>query len=163
MYSNKTLAFTILISILALMGLKQLGNVEDLTIYDHRMDDGWIAALSYIESLKILKISSRRRIDASPGPEKLLRSCPAMESLQLKRCCLNDKEGMRDCWGLNGDSFSLAKAFRRVRFLSLKGCSVLTSGGLESVILHWGELESMRVVSCKSIKDSEISRRDAQS
>jgi F-box/leucine-rich repeat protein 2/20 len=85
---------------------------------------------------------------------------------------LNDKEGMRalfkvcdgvtkvniqDCWGLDDDSFSLAKAFRRVRFLSLEGCSILTTSGLESVILHWEELESMRVVSCKNIKDSEIS------
>ncbi|KAG7537490.1 F-box-like domain superfamily [Arabidopsis suecica] len=157
-------------------GIKAIGQccevLDELTIVDHRMDDGWIAALSYFESLKILRISSCRKIDASPGPEKLLRSCPAMESLQLKRCCLNEKEGMRalfkvcdgatevsiqDCWGLSDDSFSLAKAFRRVRFLSLEGCSVLTSGGLESVILHWEELESMRVVSCKSIKDSEIS------
>ncbi|CAH8279255.1 unnamed protein product [Arabidopsis lyrata] len=157
-------------------GIKAIGQccevLEELSICDHRMDDGWIAALSYFESLKILRISSCRKIDASPGPEKLLQSCPAMESLQLKRCCLNDKEGMRalfkvcdgatevsiqDCWGLSDDTFSLAKAFRRVRFLSLEGCSVLTSGGLESVILHWEELESMRVVSCKSIKDSEIS------
>lgn len=44
-----------------------------------------------------------------------------------------------------------------MRFLSLEGCSVLTTGGLESVVLHWEELESMRVVSCKNIKDSEIS------
>ncbi|EOA13346.1 hypothetical protein CARUB_v10026380mg [Capsella rubella] len=157
-------------------GIKAIGQccelLDELTIVDHRMDDGWIAALSYFENLKTLRISSCRKIDPSPGPEKLLLSCPAMESLQLKRCCLNDKDGMKalfkvcdgatevniqDCWGLSDDSFSLAKAFRRARFLSLEGCSVLTSGGLESVILHWEELESMRVVSCKSIKDSEIS------
>lgn len=41
--------------------------------------------------------------------------------------------------------------------MSLEGCSVLTSSGLESVILHWEELESMSVVSCKNIKDSEVS------
>ncbi|XP_010482473.1 PREDICTED: F-box protein At5g51380-like [Camelina sativa] len=157
-------------------GVKAIGQccevLEELSICDHRMDDGWIAALSYFESLKTLRISSCRKIDSSPGPEKLLGSCPALESLQLIRCCLNDKEGMRalfkvcdgvtkvniqDCWGLDDDSFSVAKAFRRVRFLSLEGCSVLTTSGLESVILHWEELESMRVVSCKNIKDSEIS------
>ncbi|XP_010442620.1 PREDICTED: F-box protein At5g51380 [Camelina sativa] len=157
-------------------GVKAIGQccevLEELSICDHRMDDGWIAALSYFESLKRLRISSCRKIDSSPGPEMLLGSCPALESLQLTRCCLNDKEGMRalfkvcdgvtkvniqDCWGLDDDSFSLAKAFRRVRFLSLEGCSVLTTSGLESVILHWEELESMRVVSCKNIKDSEIS------
>uniref|UniRef100_A0A1J3HVB7 F-box protein n=1 Tax=Noccaea caerulescens TaxID=107243 RepID=A0A1J3HVB7_NOCCA len=157
-------------------GVKAIGQccelLEDVSICDHRMDDGWIAALSYFESLKTLRISSCTRIDPSPGPEKLLGSCPALESLQLKRCRLSDKEGMRalfkvcdgvkkvhiqDCWGLDDDSFSLAKALRRVRLLSLEGCSVLTTSGLESVILHWEELESMRVVSCKSIKDSEIS------
>ncbi|CAA0409077.1 F-box protein [Arabidopsis thaliana] len=157
-------------------GIKAIGQccevLEELSICDHRMDDGWIAALSYFESLKTLLISSCRKIDSSPGPGKLLGSCPALESLQLRRCCLNDKEGMRalfkvcdgvtkvniqDCWGLSDDCFSLAKAFRRVRFLSLEGCSILTTSGLESVILHWEELESMRVVSCKNIKDSEIS------
>ncbi|VYS69997.1 unnamed protein product [Arabidopsis thaliana] len=157
-------------------GIKAIGQccevLEELSICDHRMDDGWIAALLYFESLKTLLISSCRKIDSSPGPGKLLGSCPALESLQLSRCCLNDKEGMRalfkvcdgvtkvniqDCWGLDDDSFSLAKAFRRVRFLSLEGCSILTTSGLESVILHWEELESMRVVSCKNIKDSEIS------
>lgn len=39
----------------------------------------------------------------------------------------------------------------------MEGCTVLTTGGLESVILRWEELESMSVVSCKNIKDSEIS------
>ncbi|CAN8253404.1 unnamed protein product [Cochlearia groenlandica] len=157
-------------------GVKAIGQccevLEELTVCDHRMDDGWIAALSYFESLKRLRISSCGKIDASPGQEKLLGSCPALESLQLMRCCLNDKDGMRalfkvcdgaakvsfqDCWGLDDDSFSSAKTLRKVRFLSLEGCSVLTTSGLESVILHWEELESMRVVSCKNIKDSEIS------
>ena len=45
---------------------------------------------------------------------------------------------------------------RRVASLSLEGCSLLTTEGLESVILSWKELESLRVVSCKNIKDSEI-------
>ncbi|ESQ43438.1 hypothetical protein EUTSA_v10013410mg [Eutrema salsugineum] len=157
-------------------GVKAIGQccevLDELTICDHRMDNGWIPALSYFENLKTLRVSSCKKMDPSPGPDKLLGSCPALESLLLERCCLNDKDGMRalfkvcdgarkihiqDCWGLDDDSFSLAKAFRRVRFLSLEGCSVLTTSGLESVILHWEELESMRVVSCKNIKDSEIS------
>ncbi|KAL1222233.1 F-box protein [Cardamine amara subsp. amara] len=157
-------------------GIKAIGQccevLEELTICDHRMDDGWLAALSYFEKLKTLRILSCRKIDHSPGLDKLLGFCPALESLQLKRCCLNDKDGMRalfkvcdgatkvdiqDCWGLDDDCFSLAKSFRKVRFLSMEGCSVLTTNGLESVILHWEELESMKVVSCKHIKDCEIS------
>lgn len=158
-------------------GIKAIGQccevLEELTVCDHRMDDGgWIAGLSYFGSLKRLRVLSCGKIDPCPGPEKMLKSCLALESLQLERCRLSDKEGVRalfkvcdgvkkvcirDCWGLDDDSFSLAKAFRKVRFLSLEGCSVLTTGGLESVVLHWEELESMRVVSCKNIKDSEIS------
>lgn len=42
-------------------------------------------------------------------------------------------------------------------FLSLEGCSLLTTEGLESVILSWKELEGLRVVSCKNIKDKDIS------
>ena len=47
--------------------------------------------------------------------------------------------------------------YRRVKFLSLEGCSQLTTEGLESVILEWKELQSLRVVSCKNIKESSIS------
>ncbi|KAL0823719.1 hypothetical protein Bca101_047396 [Brassica carinata] len=36
----------------------------------------------------LLRISSCRKVDPCTGPEKLMRSCPALE------CCLNDKEGM---------------------------------------------------------------------
>ena len=50
----------------------------------------------------------------------------------------------------------LAFSNRRVALLSLEGCSLLTTEGLESVILSWKELESLRVVSCKNIKHSEI-------
>lgn len=46
---------------------------------------------------------------------------------------------------------------RRVTFLSLKGCSVLTTEVLESLILSWKELECLKVVSCKNIKDKDIS------
>ncbi|KAL0740533.1 hypothetical protein Bca4012_082046 [Brassica carinata] len=49
------------------MGLKPLGNVV---------------------TTDLLRISSCRKVDPCTGPEKLMRSCPALE------CCLNDKEGM---------------------------------------------------------------------
>jgi F-box/leucine-rich repeat protein 2/20 len=47
--------------------------------------------------------------------------------------------------------------FRRVKFLSLEGCSQLTTRGLESVITSWSDLQSLKVVSCDKIKDEEIS------
>jgi hypothetical protein len=40
--------------------------------------------------------------------------------------------------------------------LSLEGCSLLTTRGLESVITSWSDVQSLSVVSCK-IKDEEIS------
>ena len=46
---------------------------------------------------------------------------------------------------------------RRVKLLLLEGCSLLTTEGLESVVLQWKELQSLEVVSCKNIEDSCIS------
>lgn len=45
---------------------------------------------------------------------------------------------------------------RSIRFLSLEGCSLLTTEGLESIVLSWKQLTRLRVVSCNNIKDSEI-------
>ena len=45
---------------------------------------------------------------------------------------------------------------RRVKSLSLEGCSLLTMEGFDVVVLSWKELQRLRVVSCNNIKDSEI-------
>lgn len=156
-------------------GIKAIGQcclmLEELTICDHRMESGWSAGLWYCENLKTLRFRSCREIDPSPGPHEYLGCCPALERLQFQKCQLRDKKSMRvmlmlcgavremvfqDCWGFNNDMFSLASGCRRVEFLLLEGCSLLTTEGLASVILYWKELQSLRVVSCKNIKDSEI-------
>ncbi|KAK4786673.1 hypothetical protein SAY86_010506 [Trapa natans] len=157
-------------------GIKAIGQccpmLEELTLCDHRMDGGWLAGLSYCENLKTLRLQSCRAIDSNPGPDEYLGSCSALESLHLQKCQLRDKRSMRaiflvcsmvkeiviqHCWGLEDEIFCLAIFCRRVRFLSLEGCSLLTTQGLQSVILSWKELERLRVISCKSIKVSEIS------
>ncbi|KAI9080611.1 hypothetical protein K1719_037417 [Acacia pycnantha] len=157
-------------------GIKAIGTccqmLEELTLSDHRMDDGWLAALSFCENLKTLRIQSCKWIDLHPGPEEHLGSCFALERLHLQKCQLRDKNGIgaifgvcraareiiiQDCWGLDDSIFSFASICRRVKLLSLEGCSLLTTEGLESVIQSWKELQSLRVVSCKNIKDSEIS------
>ncbi|GKV17569.1 hypothetical protein SLEP1_g28055 [Rubroshorea leprosula] len=156
-------------------GIKAIGQccqmLEDLTLSEHRMDDGWLAALSYCENLKTLRFLSCKKIDASPGPDKYLGSCPALGRLHLQKCQLRDKKSIRalfrvcgvvkeiivqNCWGLDNGMFSAASICRRVKFLSLEGCSLLTTEGLEAVILSWQDLRSLRVVSCKNIKDGEI-------
>lgn len=43
-----------------------------------------------------------------------------------------------------------------MKLLSLEGCSLLTTVGLESVILKWKELQSLRVISSNNIKDNEV-------
>ncbi|KAK4385136.1 F-box protein [Sesamum angolense] len=50
---------------------------------------------------------------------------------------------------------AMAIPCRRVRFLSLEGCSLLTTHGLESVIISWNELQTLEVKSCNNIKDTE--------
>lgn len=46
---------------------------------------------------------------------------------------------------------------RSIRSLLLEGCSLLTTDGLEAVILSWTEIDRLKVISCSNIKDSEIS------
>ncbi|XP_023551753.1 F-box protein At5g07670-like [Cucurbita pepo subsp. pepo] len=157
-------------------GIKAIGQccpmLEELTLCDHRMDDGWLAGLQYCENLKTLKIISCKRIDANPGPDEYLSSCPALERLHLQNSQLRDSVSVRalfmtcgaareifirDCWGLDDDMFGFANNCWRVKMLLLEGCSVLTTEGLESVVLQWKELQSLEVESCKNIKDSCIS------
>ncbi|XP_010491385.1 PREDICTED: F-box protein At5g07670 isoform X2 [Camelina sativa] len=156
-------------------GIKEIGQccqmLEELTVCDHKMESGWLEGLRYCENLKTLKLVSCKKIDNDPD-ECLSCCCPALERLQLEKCQLRDKNTVKalfkiceaareivfqDCWGLDDDIFSLATAFGRVKLLYLEGCSLLTTSGLESVILHWHELEHLKVVSCKNIKDSEVS------
>ncbi|XP_047335330.1 F-box protein At5g51370-like [Impatiens glandulifera] len=157
-------------------GIKAIGQccqmLEELTLTDHRMDGGWLAALSYCENLKTLKFQSCKRIDSDLAPDEHLGSCPTLECLQLERCQLRDKRSMRalflvcenvkqisfhNCWGLDDDMFSVASICREVKVLAIEGCSLLTVQGLENVVQHWMELERLRIVSCNRIKDSEVS------
>ncbi|XP_017634835.1 F-box protein At5g07670-like [Gossypium arboreum] len=157
-------------------GIKAIGQcclmLEELTICDHKMDDGWLAGLSYCENLKTLKLLSCKRIDRSPGRDEYLGFCPALERLHLQKCQLRSKKSVRalfrvceavreiviqDCWGLNNDMFRFASVCRRVKLLSLEGCLLLTTEGLEAVILSWQDLENLIVVSCKNINESDIS------
>ncbi|KAK8483859.1 hypothetical protein V6N13_076775 [Hibiscus sabdariffa] len=157
-------------------GIKAIGQcclmLEELTICDHKMDDGWLAGLSYCENLKTLKLLSCRRIDSSPGRDEYLGFCPALERLHLQKCQFRSKKSVRalfrvcetvrdiviqDCWGLDNDMFKFASVCRRVKLFSLEGCSLLTTEGLEAVILSWQDLESLTVVSCKNINESDIS------
>ncbi|XP_043717448.1 F-box protein At5g51370-like [Telopea speciosissima] len=156
-------------------GIKAIGQcchmLEELTLCDHRMDGGWMAALSFCGNLKTLKLQSCKRIDLTPGPDEHLGSLRTLERLQLQRCQLRDQQSMKslmliceavremvfqDCWGLDNEMFSFASHCRRVKFLSLEGCSLLNTDGLESVLLSWKELQRLRVVSCNNIKDSEV-------
>ncbi|XP_057951917.1 F-box protein At5g07670-like [Malania oleifera] len=157
-------------------GIKAIGQccqmLEELTLCDHRMEGGWMAGLSFCENLKSLWFRSCKVIDSDPGPDEYLGFCPALERLHLQRCQLRDRHIARamfmicgavreiiveDCWGLDNDVFRMASACRRVNFLSLEGCSLLTAEGLEPVILSWKELQRLCVVSCKSIKVSDVS------
>ncbi|XP_038976518.1 F-box protein At5g51370-like isoform X2 [Phoenix dactylifera] len=167
--------------------------LEELTICDHRMDGGWMAALSFCENLKTLRLQSCKKIDTDPGPEEHLGSCPTIERLQLQRCQLRDKRSLhalfmvcesvreimfQDCWGLDDEMFRITSIGRGIRllgagslvlfrvgvtenimwvkFLSLEGCSLLTTEGLELVILSWKDLQRLVVISCNKVKDDEV-------
>ncbi|KAG0449321.1 hypothetical protein HPP92_020670 [Vanilla planifolia] len=147
--------------------------LEELTICDdRRMEGGWLAALSYCGNLKTLRLQSCRKIDCLPVPLEHLGTCPAIERLLLERCQLRDKTslkalfmvcetvkeiGFQQCWGLDDDMFGISIICRRVKLLSLEGCSKITTEGLESVILALNELQSLVVISCNGIRDDAIS------
>ncbi|XP_058764894.1 F-box protein At5g07670-like [Vicia villosa] len=156
-------------------GIKAIGKccqmLEELTLCDHRMDDGWLAAVSYCENLKTLRLQSCKKIDLNLGVDEYLGSFPALQRLHLQKCQLRDKKSVaalfsvcrsakeiiiQDCWGLDNGMFGFATVCRCVKLLHLEGCSLLTTQGLDSVIHSWKELQSLRVVSCKNIKDTEI-------
>ncbi|KAL8555931.1 hypothetical protein ACS0TY_003664 [Phlomoides rotata] len=156
-------------------GIKAIGQccqmLEELTISNHRMEGGWLSALSYCGNLKSLRFESCKNIDVNPGLDEHLGSCMMLEELHLKKCQIRNKQGAKalfsvcrsvreliieDCWGLDNGVFAAATVFRTIRSLSLEGCSLLTTQGLESVVLSWKELDRLRVVSCNNIKDSEI-------
>ncbi|XWS45876.1 hypothetical protein CRYUN_Cryun14cG0016800 [Craigia yunnanensis] len=156
-------------------GIKAIGQccqmLEELSLCDHRMDGGWLAGLSFCGNLKTLRLKSCKSVDKSPGADEHLGSCLTLEELHLQQCQIRDKqsvkalflvcENVRDivlqnCWGLEDDVFGLANICRRVKLLSLEGCSLLTIKGLEYVVLSWKELERLRVMSCNNIKDTEV-------
>eukprot|EP00250_Pteridium_aquilinum_P011337 c19998_g1_i2 orf=207-668(-) len=57
-----------------------------------------------------------------------------------------------DCVGKAMDAGS-----RHVRLLLLEGCALLTTAGLEALVINWRDLHTLQVVYCNNIKDSEIS------
>lgn len=146
--------------------------LEELTISNQGFQEGWLAALSFCSCLKTLRLENCKQIDPAPGPSEHLGYCMALEHLQLVRCDLRDAVGfqalmmvsmsirdleLQDCWGLDDENFSAAATCRRVKLLSLEGCSPLTTSGLETVVLAYKELQALKVVYCNNIKDSEIS------
>lgn len=112
-------------------GIKAIGQccqmLEELTLCAHKMDGGWLSALSYCSNLKTLKLQSCDDIDSCPGPDEHLGSCPTLEELYLERCQVRDKESSKalflvgesvreisfqDCWGLEDDVFRYATICR---------------------------------------------------
>ncbi|TMW85605.1 hypothetical protein EJD97_022857 [Solanum chilense] len=146
--------------------------LEELILRDHRMEGGWLSALSYCENLNTLRFMSCKSIDHCGWFDEDVGSCPTLERLHFEKCQLRNKESLRtlfllcqevrevtfhNCWGLDNEMFSLSTGLRRVKSLCLESCSLLTTEGLESALLSWKEIQSLKVISCGNIKDSEIS------
>lgn len=122
-------------------GIKAIGQccqmLEELTLSDHRMDGGWLAALPYCLNLKTLRLNSCRVIDSSPGSDEHLVPCSTLEELHLQQCQMRDKLGMKalalvcenvreivvlNSWGLDDDTFRLASICRYWSFLMVLLC-----------------------------------------
>ncbi|KAL3616496.1 hypothetical protein CASFOL_039886 [Castilleja foliolosa] len=125
-------------------GIKAIGvccpMLEELTLGDHRMEGGWLSALSYCGNLKTLRIQSCRCIDENPGPDEHIGFCPMLEELHLSRCQMREKRGVwalffvcrivkvmdiQDCWGLDNSIFSAATVFSEYK-ISVAGRMLIT-------------------------------------
>ncbi|XP_060203361.1 F-box protein At5g07670-like [Lycium barbarum] len=146
--------------------------LEELILRDHRMEGGWLSALSYCENLKTLRFLSCKSIDHCGWFDEDVVSCRTLERLHFEKCQLRNKESLRtlfllcqevrevifqNCWGLDNEMFSLSSGLRKVKSLCLESCSLLTTEGLESALISCKEIQSLKVISCSNIKDSEIS------
>lgn len=69
--------------------------LEEMTFCNHKMEDEWLSALSYCDSLKTLRFLCCKHIDLSPGSDEDLGSCSSLERLHLEKCQLRDKLGAR--------------------------------------------------------------------
>lgn len=112
-------------------GIKAIGQccqmLEELTICNHKIEGGWLSALSYCGNLKTLRIQSCKSIDGDPGPDEYLGSCMMLEELHLWKCQMRDKQSvtalfsvcrsirklvLKDCWGLDNSIFAAAAICR---------------------------------------------------
>ncbi|KAL8217982.1 hypothetical protein R6Q57_021355 [Mikania cordata] len=143
-------------------GIKAIGEccqmLEELKFCDHRMDNGWL-------QLFLIGIDLNHELDEHLG------FCPVLERLHLERCQLRDKQtvsalflvcqtveevAFKNCWGLNDAMFFNETLCRGVKFVSIERCSRLTTQGLEAVVISWKKLESLKLISCKNIKDDDV-------
>ncbi|XP_024394043.1 F-box protein At5g51370 [Physcomitrium patens] len=146
--------------------------LEELTLSNKGFYEGWVAALSFLACLKTLRLEGCKQIDRNPGPHDRLGRCSAIERLHLERCDLRDRAGFsallavcavvrelefKDCWGLDDDTLALTVSCKRVRLLSLEGCSLVTTAGVDSVVQSFKDLNRLRVTFCDNIRDSELS------
>lgn len=146
--------------------------LEELTISNKGFYEGWVAALAFLDCLKTLRLEGCKQIDRNPGSLAHMGKCSAIERLHLERCDLRDRAGFaallsvcsavkelefKDCWGLDDDTLAFTVPCRRVRLLSLEGCSLVTSAGVDSVVQSFKDLNRLRVTFCDNIRDSELS------
>ncbi|XP_024385818.1 F-box protein At5g51370 [Physcomitrium patens] len=146
--------------------------LEELTLSNKGFYEGWVAALSFLACLKTLRLEGCKQIDRNPGPYGRLGRCSTIERLHLERCDLRDRIGFaallavcavvkelefKDCWGLDDDTLALTVSCKRVRLLSLEGCSLVTTAGVDSVVQSFKDLNRFRVTFCDNIRDSELS------
>lgn len=112
-------------------GIKAIGQccqmLEELTICDHRMEDGWLYALCYCRNLKTLRFLSCSSIDRSSEFYEEIGCCPTLERLHMEKCQLRDRHSLgalfsvcqevkevifHNCWGLDNEMFRTALIFR---------------------------------------------------
>eukprot|EP00897_Mesotaenium_endlicherianum_P008005 jgi/Mesen1/7232/ME000372S06468 len=148
--------------------------LSELVIAGKAPRTGWVKSLQHCECLQTLRLEGLKHMSGEltvAAPEEL-GHCTSIERLQLHGCDLREKAGVlallivcesakflnfRDCWGFDDQALSLVAACRRLRKLSLDGCSLVTGHGLELVVVACKDLRALVVTHCMAIKEADVS------
>ena len=146
--------------------------LSSLSLGGKDMKSGWLSAIPLFPSLHQFRLEGLRNIVKENGAVRAMGYCSSLRKLELHLCdvrpipsfaalmsvCQEAKEvAFKDCWGLDDATLASIIACRSLASISVEGCSLVTTGGLEKVVLASKELQTLRVKYCASVTDGQMS------
>ena len=146
--------------------------LSSLSVGGKDMKAGWLSAIPLFPSLHEFRLEGVKNIVKENGALRAMGHCGSLCKLELHLCdvrplqsfaalmsvCQEAKEvAFKDCWGLDDATLASISACRSLAAISVEGCSLVTTGGLERVVLASRELQTLCVKYCASVTDGQMS------